>query len=101
MANVATSIRIDDDLLAVYDQLAAATDRPRNQLFIEALRRYAATEGWQITEVRRTLAGLEDGTVSLVPGDRVIAELIARGRLTQEALDAGRAEHDVMGRAAT
>lgn len=92
MARGATSIRIDHELLTTYDQLAAATGRPRNQLFIEALRRYAATEGWQITEVRRTLAGLENGTVGLVPGERVIADLIARGRLTQDALDAARAE---------
>ncbi len=86
MATIAQSIRVDEDLVAVYDQLAEATGRPRNQLFVEALRRYAQVEGWQFAEVRRTLAGLDDGTVGTVDGDEVVARLLARGRVTRATL---------------
>ena len=86
MATLAQSIRVDEDLIRVYDQLAEATGRPRNQLFVEALRIYAQTEGWQITQVRRTLAGLEDGTMETVDGDDVVARFLADGRITRESL---------------
>ena len=95
MGTVAQSIRVDEDLVAVYDNLAAATGRPRNQLFVEALRRYAQTEGWQITEVRRTLAGLEDGTIGTVDGEDVVARFLAQGRITREALAAAEARYDI------
>jgi len=95
MATVAQSIRVDEDLVEVYDQLATATGRPRNQLFVEALRRYAQTEGWQITEVRRTLAGLEDGVVGTVDGEEVVARFLATGRLTRESLGAAEERYDI------
>ncbi len=86
MATTAQSIRIDDDLVALYDDLATATGRPRNQLYVEALRQYARTEGWQITEVRRTLASLEDGVMSVVDGAAVVARFLAEGRVTRQTL---------------
>lgn len=95
MATVAQSIRVDEELVAVYDQLAEATGRPRNQLFVEALRRYAQTEGWQIAEVRRTLADLADGTVGTVDGEEVVARLLAQGRITREALDAAEQRYGI------
>ncbi len=95
MATVAQSIRVESELVDVYDRLAEATGRPRNQLFVEALRTYAATEGWQIREVRATLAALEDGTMDIIPGEQVVGELIARGRLSHEALDAACARYGV------
>jgi len=95
MATAAQSIRIDEELVEVYDQLAAATGRPRNQLFVEALRRYAQTEGWQITEVRRTLAGLEDGSIGTADGAEVVARFLAEGRLTREALAAAENRYDI------
>ena len=95
MATTAQSIRVDKELVAVYDQLAEATGRPRNQLFVEALRRYAQTEGWQITEVRRTLADLADGTVGTVDGTEVVARLLAQGRITREALAAAEQHYGI------
>jgi predicted transcriptional regulator len=86
MATVPRSIRVDEDLVRVYDQLAEATGRPRNQLFVEALRQYAQTEGWQITEVRRTLADLDAGAIETIDGDEVVARLLATGRITRESL---------------
>ena len=88
MASVAQSIRVDEYFVALYDQLAEATGRPRNELFVEALRRYGQIEGWQITEVRRTLAGLEDGTIGTVDGEEVVTRFLAQGRMTRESLAA-------------
>ena len=88
MATIPQSIRVDEDLVRFYIQLAEATGQSRNQLFVEALRLYARTEGWQITEVRRTLAGLEAGTVETVDGDDVVARFLASGRITHEELAA-------------
>ena len=95
MATVAQSIRLDEELVGIYDQLAKATGRPRNQLFVEALRTYARTEGWQITEVRRTLAGLEDGTVGTVDGEEVLSRFLAAGRITRETLVAAEEHYGI------
>ena len=91
MATIAQSIRLEPELLDFFDQLALATGRPRNQLFVEALKRYAAIEGWQIQQVRATLARMDEGTLTSIPGEQVVADLLARGRLTQAALDEARA----------
>jgi predicted transcriptional regulator len=95
MATVPQSIRMDEDLVRLYDQLAEATGRPRNQLFVEALRLYAQTEGWQITEVRRTLAGLEEGTIDTVDGDEVVARFVAAGRITRESLAEAKQRYEI------
>ena len=95
MATVAQSIRVDEDLVALYDQLAEATGRPRNQLFVEALRRYAQTEGWQITEVRRTLAGLEDHTIGTVDGEDVVTRFLAEGRISRDALASAEQRYEI------
>ncbi len=73
-------------LVQVYDQLAEATGRSRDQLFVEALRLYARTEGRQITEVQRTLTSLEAGTLETVAGDKVTAQFLAEGRITHASL---------------
>ena len=95
MATIAQSIRVDEDLVALYDQLAAATGRPRNQLFVDALRQYARTEGWQITEVRRTLASLEDGSMGTVDGPEIVARFLAAGRVTRESLAAAEERYGI------
>lgn len=65
------------------------------QLFGEALRRYAQTEEWQITEVRRTLAGLENGVIGTVDGEEMVARFLATGRLTREALTAAEERYGI------
>ncbi len=86
MATVSQHIGIEEDLVREYDQLAEATGRSRDQLFVEALRLYARTEGRQITEVRRTLTTLEAGTLKTVTGDEVTARFLSAGRITSAAL---------------
>ncbi len=83
MAN--TSIRIPDELHAQYDQLAAATGRSRNYLMNEALARYAAEEQWQIAQIEEGIQDADAG--NLIPHEQVGADWLARGLLTQEALD--------------
>ncbi|HVA89098.1 MAG TPA: hypothetical protein VNL71_04575 [Chloroflexota bacterium] len=51
---------------------------------------YAATEGWQIQQVRATLARMDAGTLTIIPGEQVVADLLTRGRLTEAALDEAR-----------
>jgi len=47
-------------------------------------------EDWQIQQVRATLARLDAGALAIVPGEQIVAGLLARGRVTQEALDEAR-----------
>lgn len=89
-----TTLRMPPDLEQQYDDLAAATGRTRSFLMMEALRRYAETEGWQITQVRRTLDRVERGEESFIPGPEALADFLARGWLTQESLDEARAFYD-------
>ncbi len=95
MPTVATTIRISDDLAATYDRLSDATGRSRNHLMQEALEQYAATEGWQIEQVRATLARLQAGTLGTVPGEQVIAEYLAKGWITQDGLNEARERYGV------
>ena len=95
MPTVVQRIRVEPELLEVYDQLTEATGWTRNHLFVEALKRYAETEGWHIQQVRATLARLDAGTLTMIPGKQVVADLLSRGRLTQDALDEARSRYSV------
>jgi len=47
-------------------------------------------EDRQIQQVRATLARLEAGTLAIIRGEQIVAELLARRRIPQEALDEAR-----------
>ena len=98
MPTIATTIRLSADLAATYDRLADATGRSRNHLMQEALEQYAATEGWQIEQVRATLARLRAGTMRTIPGDQVVDEYVSRGWITREGLDEARERYGVSAR---
>jgi predicted transcriptional regulator len=95
MSTVATTIHMPADLQERYDQLARATGRTRNDLMIEALKRYAAREAWEIAQTRATLAALEAGTPGAIDLDDLIAEDLAVGEITQEDLDEAYARYGV------
>jgi predicted transcriptional regulator len=95
VSTVTTTIRIPGELAAAYDRLAEATGRSRNHLMQEALEQYAATEGWQVEQVRATLARLEAGTLQTTPGERVVADYLARGWITQQGLNEARERYGV------
>jgi predicted transcriptional regulator len=98
MPTIATTIRISDELAATYNRLADATGRSRNHLMQEALEQYAATEGWQIEQVRATLARPEAGTLQTTPGEQVIASYLSRGWITQEGLNEARERYGLPSR---
>lgn len=95
MVTVATTIRISDDLAATYDRLAEATGRSRNHLMQEALEHYATTEGWQIEQVRATLARLQTGALHMISGEQVISEYLSKGWITQDGLNEARQRYGV------
>lgn len=95
MPTVATTIRISNELAVTYERLVEATGRSRNHLMHEALEQYAATEGWQIEQVRATLARLQAGTLQTIPGERVLDEYLAKGWVTRDGLSEARQRYGV------
>jgi len=95
VSTIATTVRMSTSLAAMYDRLADVTGRSRNHLMQEALEQYAATEGWQIEQVRATLARLQAGTLHTIPGDQVVSEYLSKGWMTTDGLDEARQRYGV------
>jgi predicted transcriptional regulator len=59
------SLRVPNDLIAAYDKLAAALERPRSWVMLRALRQYLEDdgEGAEIFEDLESLAELDRGEV--------------------------------------
>lgn len=75
-----TSMRIDDDVAAKLDQLAASTDRPKTWLIDQALRRYVEEESWQVQAIQEALNDYRSGNAELVPHEQVMERLEAKIR---------------------
>ncbi len=75
-----TSIRIDDDVSAKLDQLAASTDRTKTWLIGQALRRYVEEEAWQVQAIKEALDDYRSGDAELVPHEEVMERLEAKIR---------------------
>jgi RHH-type rel operon transcriptional repressor/antitoxin RelB len=75
-----TSIRIDDDVSAKLDQLAASTDRTKTWLIDQALRRYVEEEAWQVQAIKEALDDYRSGDAKLVPHEQVMERLEAKIR---------------------
>lgn len=84
------SIRVDDETKEGLDRLAAATGRSRNYHIDRALAEYIARTAWQVERTHEALAALERGEGTAI--EDVIADQIAKGHVTREALDRARAE---------
>ena len=84
------SIRIEDETKQGLDRLAAATGRSRNYHIDRALAEYVARTAWQVERTRAALASLERGEGVAI--EDVIADQIAKGHVTREALERARAE---------
>jgi len=76
MAANETSVRLDADVLAELDRLAAAYERPREALIGDALRAYVEYERWFAEEVRKGLDSAENEP--LTDHETVIAEVMAK-----------------------
>ncbi len=55
------SLRVPAELIAAYDRLAAALERPRSWVMLRALRQYLEQEGREIDEDTESLAELDRG----------------------------------------
>lgn len=55
------SLRVPGDVIAAFDRLAAALDRPRSWVMLRALRQYLEDEGAEIFEDLESIAELDRG----------------------------------------
>jgi len=55
------SLRVPNDLIKAFDELAAILDRPRSWVMLRALRQYLEDEGAEIAEDAESLAELDRG----------------------------------------
>ena len=57
------SLRVPNELIRAFDQLAAVLDRPRSWVMLRALKQYLEEEGAEIIEDIESLAELDRGEV--------------------------------------
>ncbi len=75
----AFTIRLDDEILAKLDALAADTDRSRNWLAAKAIENYIEINAWQIEQIKAGLAEADRGEfVSEADLDAIEAEIQAQ-----------------------
>jgi predicted transcriptional regulator len=70
------TVRAAKEMVADIDALAAAMDRSRNYVVVQALEQYLETNAWQIERIKQGVAAARDGRV--VPADDVFAGIAAR-----------------------
>ncbi|MCP4563334.1 MAG: ribbon-helix-helix protein, CopG family [Bosea sp.] len=75
----AFTIRLDDEMLAKLDALAADTDRSRNWIATKAIENYVELNAWQIEQIKAGLAEADRGEfVSEADLDAIEAEIQAK-----------------------
>lgn len=57
----AFTIRLDDEMLAKLDALAADTDRSRNWIATKAIESYVELNAWQIEQIKAGIAEADRG----------------------------------------
>lgn len=57
----AFTIRLDDEMLAKLDALAADTDRSRNWIATKAIESYVELNAWQIARIKEGIAQADRG----------------------------------------
>ena len=73
------SLRVPDDIIEAFDELAATLDRPRSWVMLRALRQYLEDEGAEISEDAASLAELDRGeSAPLGESIREVREIIGR-----------------------
>jgi predicted transcriptional regulator len=82
------SLRVPSDVIAAFDRLAAALDRPRSWVMLRALRQYLEDEGAEIFEDLESIAELDRG--EFVPFEdslRRVREIIDRAKRKRAAAE--------------
>ncbi|BCB17471.1 CopG family ribbon-helix-helix protein [Bosea sp. ANAM02] len=75
----AFTIRLDDEMLAKLDALAADTDRSRNWIAAKAIQDYVELNAWQIAKIKEGIAQADRGEFATEEElDAIEAELQAR-----------------------
>ena len=75
----AFTIRLDDEMLAKLDALAADTDRSRNWIATKAIQDYVELNAWQIAKIKEGIAQADRGEFATEEElDAIEAELQAR-----------------------
>lgn len=77
------SLRVPNDLIAAYDRLAAALERPRSWVMLRALRQYLEDEGEgaELFEDLESLAELDRGEIAPFEETlRRVEEIIANAK---------------------
>ncbi|WP_306224202.1 CopG family ribbon-helix-helix protein [Bosea beijingensis] len=75
----AFTIRLDDEMLARLDALAADTDRSRSWLVTKAIESYVELNAWQIEQIKAGLAEADRGEfVTEADLDAIEAEIQAK-----------------------
>lgn len=75
----AFTIRLDDEMLAKLDALAADTDRSRNWIAAKAIENYVELNAWQIEQIKAGLAEADRGEfVTEADLDAIEAEIQAK-----------------------
>jgi predicted transcriptional regulator len=78
------SLRAPQEVIAAFDKLAAALDRPRSWVMLRALRQYLDEEGAEIAEDIESLAELDRGkVVTSEELQRSVEEIIAKAEKTR------------------
>jgi len=80
----AFTIRLDDEMLAKLDALAADTDRSRNWIAAKAIENYVELNAWQIQRIKEGIAEADRGEFATEE------ELDAIEAKLQAMIDAGR-----------
>lgn len=75
----AFTIRLDDEMLAKLDALAADTDRSRSWLATKAIETYVELNAWQVEQIKAGLAEADRGEfVTEADLDAIEAEIQAK-----------------------
>ena len=70
------TVRAGTQMVAEIDALAAAMDRSRNYVVVQALEHYLAANAWQVDRIREGIAAAAAGQVE--PAEEVFAAIAAR-----------------------
>ena len=71
MATPSSSIRIPEEVITQYDDVARATGRSRNSLMIDALRDFISAQAWFVAAVERGVVAADRG--EFVPEEDIAA----------------------------
>ena len=70
------TVRAAKDMIADVDALAAAMDRSRNYVVVQALEQYLAANAWQIERITAGIAAAREGRVA--PAEDVFARIASK-----------------------